>query len=112
MTRRRRGDYKKSHHVLHTEIWLQKTGDKPDDDEINAAYEYLKDNHRTPKGWKVAAINWNHTQSGTRGWRTGNVKDLFVNMELALPTLEESFRIGRVRKNKAGVWEMLITMDY
>lgn len=113
MARRNRKTYrKKSQHILHTEIWLEKRGDKPNDDEIRDAYEYIKEEHRVPKGWKLAAINWNHSKSGTTGWRTGNIRDLFVNMELALQYLEDDFRIGRVRQNKAGVWEIHIAMEY
>ena len=115
MARHDRGDYrKKSEHSLHTEIWLQVSGTKPKptDEEIQDAYEYIKENHRVPSGWKLAAINWNHSKSGTQGWRTGNIRDLFVNMELALQYLEENFRIGRVRKNKAGAWEIHIAMEY
>lgn len=113
MARHKRGEYrKKSQHALHTEIWLEKSGEKPTDEEILETYETIKETHRVPRGWKIAAINWNHSGSGTRGWQTGNVRDLFVNMELALDALEENFRIGRVRKNKAGVWEIHIAMEY
>lgn len=93
---------------------MERRGEKPTDDEIQDAYDYIKENHRVPKGWRLAAINWNHSKSGTQGWRTGNIRDLFVNMELALNYLEENFRIGRVRQKKGepGVWEIHIAMEY
>lgn len=105
---------KKSEHTLHTEIWLEKRGAKPTDEEIRDAYDYVKENQRVPKGWKLAAINWNHSKSGTHGWRTGSISDLFSSMELALDALEDNFRIGIVRQKKGalGVWEIHIAMEY
>ena len=108
--------HKKSHHRNRTEIRIRKTGDKPTREEMRNAWESLRDTHRLPKGWKVAIIEWTHSQEGSRGWIEGKVSDL-SDLETLINYLEENddIRIGIDReksKPEKGIWEILISWKY
>jgi hypothetical protein len=114
MARINRRDYKrkKSQHALHTNFRLQKIGTKPTRKEVEEVWERIKETHRVPKGWKIAAIEWNHSKSGTRGWIEGSLKDL-TQFDTVMDFLEENMRIGIDRaKSRGEVWEIEIAMEY
>ena len=117
MARRRSKEYrrKKSQHRLHTEIRLRKVGAKPTREEMEEAYEHIRDTQRVPRGWKLAIVEWSHAANASKGWIEGDLSDVFSDMETVLPYLEESLHVGIDRKKskpESDIWEILITMAY
>ncbi len=114
MARISRRDFRRrEQHALHTNFRLQKTGAKPTEEEVEDVFERIRDTHRVPKGWKLAAIEWTHAKSGSRGWHTGTMRDLGQFDYVMEYLLENGMRIGIDRaKSKGNVWEIEIAMEY
>jgi hypothetical protein len=112
---RRREFRKQEHHALHVNIRLQFTGEKPDEETVEDVFNRIHETGRVPKGWKFAIIRWTHSQSGSGGWREGNIRDLtrgqfqYVLQDM----IDNGLRIGIVRKRgQADVWEIEIALEY
>lgn len=113
MARRRSSEYRRqSQHALHTNIRLQKIGDKPTKAEVRDVMQSILDRGRVPKGWRFAMIEWTHAKSGTTGWREGSLSDLTGPFELVMNRLISSMRIGIDRAKSGGdVWEIEIATE-